>query len=107
MSEHISEVVNAEIIEAKSADQEKKPRIPNPVMLHTKGGDTIILAPRVNGYDKYYFAPGVRNFDSATPKRVKKIKFPVNREKTIFNNCWELFTHLTKECGYKRYKIDI
>ena len=103
MNGHISEVANNVTAETMSEKSKNQEHIPNPVMLKTKGGDTIILAPSTNGYDKYYFAPVVQNFDSAKPNKVKTVKFPVNREGIIFNNCSDLFTHLVKNCGYKRY----
>ena len=103
---YVDEVANSkETAETVTNDQkEEKIRIPDPVMLKTAGGDTIILVPRKDGYDKYYFAPGVQNFDSAKPTKVKKVKFPVNREKTRFTNCWDLFMHLIKDCGYQRMR---
>lgn len=97
---------NAEVKENK-----KEEKLPDPVVLKTvSGGGIMLTATSVSSYDKAYYADYdkmLAEFNSSPaylPRRVKSIKLPQNREKITFRKTWDLFLHLTENCGYKRIR---
>ena len=105
-------------VEIREADEEvttteteskKEEKLPDPVVLKTAtGGGIMLTATSVSSYDKAYYADYdkmLAEFNSSSaylPRRVKNIKLPQNREKITFRKTWDLFLHLTENCGYKR-----
>ena len=93
---------------AKNVDTnvfEANDKLPDPIFLRTKTNEVIVMeATSSTTYDKSYFT-GVK-FNSkepmTNPRRVKKVKLPVNINGKNFTTTMALFIELTKSNDYTR-----
>lgn len=74
---------------------EKETKLPKPIKLKTKTGETIIMVAITNStYDKSYCTSNGRI------RRVKHVKLPVSLDKLQFTNVNELFRYLLEKKNY-------
>ena len=74
---------------------EKEAKLPKPIRLKTKTGETIIMEATTNStYDKSYYA------SNGEIRRVKHVKLPVSLDKLQFTNVNELFRYLLEKKNY-------
>lgn len=105
-----------EDVEVKENKKEEK--LPDPIVLKTASGEGIMLtATSVSSYDKAYYTDydkmmayikmvAETNASPAyLPRRIKHVKLPQSRDKITFRKTWDLFMHLTDNCGYRRIKM--
>lgn len=105
------EIEEADEDEIPVKEPKKEEKLPDPVALKTVAGEGILLtATSVSSYDKAYYADynkmlaELNASPAYLPRRVKNVKLPQSRDGITFHKTWDLFMHLTANCGYKRVR---
>ena len=105
------EIEEADEDEIPTKESKKEEKLPDPIAFKTAtGGGILLTATSVSSYEKAYYTDynkmlaELNASPAYLPRRVKSVKLPQSRDGITFHKTWDLFMHLTANCGYKRVR---